>query len=95
MIFCEKIIWFRGGVPRSSPPAGVVARRRSRLRVAPPSCIYDAAGITILGLSACVEDLLPDLRPALVCWLSHGTACVDGRLLVLCVAVVHRTGLMV
>jgi hypothetical protein len=48
-----------------------------------------------MGLSACVEDPLPNWRPALVCWPSRGAACVDGCLLALCVTVVPRTGLMV
>jgi hypothetical protein len=52
------------------------------------------AGIAILSLSACVKDLFPDRRPALVGRLPSGTTRVDGCLLALSAAIVPRAGLM-
>jgi hypothetical protein len=51
--------------------------------------------VTVLSLSACVKDLLPDRRPALVGRLRRGAAHVNGCLLALSVAVVPHAGLMV
>jgi hypothetical protein len=78
----------------ATTPPRVVAHRRSRLRVAPSLGIQDVAGIAVVGLDARVKDPLPDWRPALVRWPSRCAACVDGRVLVLCIAVALRVGLM-
>jgi hypothetical protein len=47
-----------------------------------------------MGLSSRVEDPLLDRRPSLARWSSRCTARVDGRLLVLCAAIVLRIGLV-
>jgi hypothetical protein len=72
----------------------VIAHHRPCLRVALSVGVYDVAGIAVLGLPTRVKDLLPDWRSALVGWLSHRTARVDGRLLALSTTVVSRTALL-
>jgi hypothetical protein len=63
-------------------------------RHALPAGIYDVMVVTILGFPMRVMDPLPDRRSALVGWLLHGTARMDGCLLALSAAVAPYTALM-
>jgi hypothetical protein len=72
----------------------VIAHRCLCLRVTLPAGVYDVAGVTILGLPACVKDPLPDRCSALVGWLPCCAARVDERLLALSAAVAPHTTLL-
>jgi hypothetical protein len=78
----------------ATAPAGVVARHRPRLRVAPSVSVYDIAGVTIRGLTARVKDPLLDRRLTLVGELPRYATRLDGRLLTLGAAVVPRADLL-
>jgi hypothetical protein len=75
-------------------PSWVVAYHRPRLRIAHPAGIDDVAGVTILGLSARVKDLLPDRHSTLVGRLPRRTACVNRRFRTLPSAVIPRAALL-
>jgi hypothetical protein len=72
----------------------VVAYRRPCLCIAHPPGVDDVAGVTVLGLSACVKDSLPNRRWALVGGLSCHATRVNRRLGALRAPVVLRASLL-
>jgi hypothetical protein len=58
-------------------PPWAIAHYYPRLHVTRPTGVDDVAGISVLGLSARVEDPLPDWRSALVGRLPRHTARVN------------------
>jgi hypothetical protein len=75
-------------------PPGVIAYRRSFLRIARSAGVDDVAGVVVLGLPARVKDSLPDRCSTLVGRLSRRTACMNGRFWALRSAVIPRAALL-
>jgi hypothetical protein len=78
----------------ATTPPGVVAHRRSCLRIIPSAGVYDVAGITVLSLSALVKDPLLDRRLVQVGRLPRCTTRVDICLLALSTVVIPRVAQM-
>jgi hypothetical protein len=56
--------------------------------------VDDVAGVTVLGLSARIKDLLLDRSSTLVGRVCHRAACVNGRFQALRAAVIPHTTLL-
>jgi hypothetical protein len=72
----------------------VVAYHCPCLHVARLAGADDVACVAVLGLSARIEDSLPDRLSTLIDWLSRRAACVDRCFRTLRAAVIPRTALL-